>query len=110
MHATIFAAALMLAPAIAMAQSSTAQTPTPSTAGAAIVVPPSDQSVRQTQRSPNDPANDRSGGVPSDQSVGSGSSRDTRSPTPGTRDGTTVVSPPVTRDGKPAGTPETGKP
>jgi hypothetical protein len=98
MRFIILAAALMLAPSIAMAQSSTAQTPTPSTQGAAIVVPPSDQTT------------DRSGGVPSDQSAKSGSSQDSRSPTPGTPGGTTVVSPPVTRDGKPAGTPDTGKP
>jgi len=110
MRIPIIAAALMLAPSVAMAQSATAQSPTPSTSGAAIIVPPSDQTVKQGETSKIDPAKERSGGVPSDQSARSGSSQDTNSPTQDTPEGRTVVSPPLTRDGKPAGTPDTGKP
>jgi hypothetical protein len=110
MRLTILAAALFLAPSLAMAQSATAQTPTQNTPGAAEVVPPSDKTLNQADKSKVDPAKDRSGGSPSDQSAISGSSQNTNSPTPGVREGTTVVSPPVTSDGKPAGTPVTGKP
>jgi hypothetical protein len=81
-----------------MAQSATAQSPTPSNEGAAIVVPPSDKTARQTEK------------LPSDAAARSGSSQETSIPAPDTPGGKVVVSPPVTQDGKPAGTPETGKP
>jgi hypothetical protein len=110
MRLAILAATLFLAPSLAMAQSATAQSPSPNAPGAAVSVPPSDKTVNESDRSKVDPAKDRSGGTPSDQSALSGSSQTTSTPTPGIREGTTVVSPPVTSDGKPAGTPVTGKP
>jgi hypothetical protein len=101
MRLTIIAAALFLAPSLAMAQSATAQSPSSNVPGAAIVVPPSDKTVNQSDKSKVDPAKDRSGGVPSDQSANSGSSQDTRAGNSGTSNGKTVVTPPV----KGAGTP-----
>jgi hypothetical protein len=102
MRLTILAAVLFLAPSLAVAQSATAQSPSPNAPGAAVSVPPSEKTVNESDKSKVDPAKDRSGGTPSDQSATSGSSQNTSSPTPGAPpNATTVVSPPS----KAAGTP-----
>jgi hypothetical protein len=76
MRLTILAAALLLAPSLALAQSGPGQAPTRD-------MPPTEPVLQQPDKSKIDPATERSGGVPSDQSSRSGSSQDTGSQAPG---------------------------